>query len=118
MSDKFKDGLEYQYRLMTALMGEPRIYASYKEMAEAAEKLRLDASGHYIKGGEESHWEGCEETHYDCKIAKLEKENTQLREDLQDARDIINHGVELMPLEQLGQWEGVRAWLELAGGEK
>jgi hypothetical protein len=81
-------------------------------------KLRLDASGRYIKGGEGSHWEGCEETHIDCRIAKLEKENAKLLVDLEDARDIINHGVELMPLDQLGKWEGVRAWLELSGGDK
>jgi hypothetical protein len=52
-------------------------------------KLRLDASGRYIKGGEGSHWEGCEETHSDCKIAKLEKENEQLRADNKALTDSV-----------------------------
>jgi hypothetical protein len=88
--------------------------ASVEDARIELEKLRLDASGRYIKGGEGSHWDGCEETHFDCKIAKLEKENAKLLVDLEDARDIINHGVKLMPLDQLGKWEGVRAWLELS----
>jgi hypothetical protein len=53
-------------------------------------KLRLDASGRYIKGGEGSHWEGCEKTHFDCKIKKLEKENAKLLADLEDAKKLIN----------------------------
>ena len=28
----------------------------------------------YIKGGAGSHWEGCEEVHWDCRIAQLETE--------------------------------------------
>ena len=35
-----------------------------------------------------------------------------LEADLADARAIINRGVELMTPDQVGQWEGVRAWLE------
>jgi hypothetical protein len=38
-----------------------------------------DANGRYIRGGDGSHWDGCEETHWDCKIAKLERENAELR---------------------------------------
>lgn len=30
-----------------------------------------------------------------------------------EAQRLIDAGVELMPLEQLSQWQGVRAWLEL-----
>jgi hypothetical protein len=30
------------------------------------------------------------------------------------ATEIIAAGVELMPLDQLSKWEGVRAWQELA----
>jgi hypothetical protein len=125
VNDNWNDGLAYQTRLIKALAGDGKAYISYRVLAELAEelraelaKLRLDASGRYIKGGEGSHWDGCEETHFDCKIAKLEKENAKLLVDLEDARDIINHGVELMPLEQLSKWEGVRAWLELSGGDK
>lgn len=33
---------------------------------------------------------------------------------IQMATEIINQGVDLMTGEQLGQWDGVRAWLELA----
>jgi hypothetical protein len=66
-------------------------------------KLRLNASGRYIKGGEGSHWEGCEETHFDCKIAKLEKENEQLRAELKNARELVNYNLEPTPPEQPDQ---------------
>jgi hypothetical protein len=49
---------------------------------------------------------------------KMAAELDQLRAELAEARIIINAGVELMTVEQLSQWRGVRAWLELAGGEK
>jgi len=39
----------------------------------------MSEEGRYIKGGDGSHWVGCEETHWDCKIARLEKENTRLQ---------------------------------------
>jgi hypothetical protein len=49
----------------------------------------------------------------------LEKENLRLRDDLKwalscldDAEEVIQRGVKLMPLEKLGKWEGVRATLE------
>ena len=32
----------------------------------------------HIRGGDGSHWEGCEEVHWDCRIAQLEKENARL----------------------------------------
>ena len=44
--------------------------------------------------------------------ARLE---AQLRAQLAQAQDVIARGVELMPLGQLSQWEGVRAWQESAG---
>lgn len=28
----------------------------------------------YTRGGDGSHWDGCDETHWDCRIARLEKE--------------------------------------------
>jgi len=33
-----------------------------------------------IRGGDGSHWEGCEDAHWDCRIAKLEAENKLLRD--------------------------------------
>ena len=30
------------------------------------------------------------------------------------ATEVINRGVDLMPIELIGKWEGVRAWLEMA----
>jgi ribosomal protein L37E len=33
----------------------------------------------WTKGGDGSHWEGCEEVHWDCRIAQLEKEIDRLR---------------------------------------
>ena len=41
-----------------------------------------------------------------------DSQNDALRAQLEAARKIIERGVELMPLEQLGKWEGVRAWQE------
>jgi hypothetical protein len=38
----------------------------------------------YIRGGDGSHWEGCEEVHWDCRIAHLEKEIARLQEKLHD----------------------------------
>ena len=35
----------------------------------------------YTRGGDGSHWEGCDETHWDCKIAKLEKELARSEEE-------------------------------------
>lgn len=36
---------------------------------------------HWTKGGDGSHWDGCDEVHWDCKIAKLESELARLREE-------------------------------------
>ena len=32
----------------------------------------------YTKGGDGSHWDGCEEVHWDCRIAQLEAELARL----------------------------------------
>lgn len=37
-----------------------------------------------------------------------------LRECIEDAKTVIERGIELMPLDQLSEWEGVRAWLVMA----
>lgn len=34
----------------------------------------------WTKGGDGSHWDGCDEVHWDCKIAKLEAENATLND--------------------------------------
>ena len=49
----------------------------------------MSEEGRYIKGGDGSHWVGCEETHWDCKIARLEKENTRLKKAVDEAKIII-----------------------------
>jgi len=50
-----------------------------------------------IHGGNGSHWEGCEETHWDCKIAKLEakcnnleQENAKLKEANEDVQSRLD----------------------------
>lgn len=43
---------------------------------------------------------------------RLTRELAALKEATRWAREIINRGVELMPLDQLAQWDGVRAWQE------
>ena len=68
---------------------EERVEENIKFRAEN-KKLKLDASGHYIRGGQGSHWEGCEETHYDCKILKLELENDHIKRLLKKSYDIGN----------------------------
>ena len=35
----------------------------------------------YTKGGDGSHWEGCEDVHWDCKIAQLEAELARRNEE-------------------------------------
>jgi hypothetical protein len=35
-----------------------------------------------------------------------------LEADLNDARALINQAIEIMTPDQVGQWKGVRAWLE------
>ena len=44
----------------------------------------------------------------DCETRK----EKQLRYQVEAARDVINRAVDLMTSEQLGQWTGVRSWLE------
>ena len=41
-----------------------------------------ETKGQYILGGQGSHWEGCENTHWDCRIARLEQENAELRSEI------------------------------------
>lgn len=41
-----------------------------------------ETKARYILGGDGSHWEGCEETHWDCRIAQLEQENAELRSEI------------------------------------
>ena len=42
MKDNWNDALEYQHKLIAALMGENRTYTSYKELAESALQLRAE----------------------------------------------------------------------------
>jgi hypothetical protein len=56
-----------------------------EENAQLRQEL-ADAKNHYIRGGDGSHWDGCEETHWDCKIAKLERENAELRKIVDQVR--------------------------------
>jgi len=40
---------------------------------EQAKDKPADPEGRYTYGGNGSHWEGCEETHWDCRIKWLEE---------------------------------------------
>ena len=44
---------------------------------------------HWEKGGNGSHWEGCEEVHWDCRIAQLEAELKITDELLKEATETI-----------------------------
>ena len=44
----------------------------------------------YIKGGDGSHWEGCEDVHWDCKIAQLEDELARRDEIIARLKDAGN----------------------------
>jgi len=44
----------------------------------------------HIRGGDGSHWEGCEEVHLDCRIAQLEKEIARLTAELAELRERIS----------------------------
>ena len=39
---------------------------------------------HWTYGGNGSHWDGCAEVHWDCKIAQLEAENAASQERIED----------------------------------
>ena len=41
----------------------------------------------HIRGGDGSHWEGCEEVHLDCRISQLEKEIARLNVELAETRE-------------------------------
>ena len=45
----------------------------------------------YTRGGDGSHWEGCDETHWDCKIAKLEKELAQMEAFIRQCSGMFNY---------------------------
>lgn len=47
-------------------------------------------------GANGSHWEGCEDVHWDCRIAKLEKEIDRLKEDLAETQAcLLERNIEL-----------------------
>lgn len=60
-------------------------------------------------GAERQHAQACEQA---MLTAKAEAE--RLRGELAEAFDLIARGVELMTLDELSHWEGVRAWQETA----
>jgi len=67
----------------------------------------MSEEGRYIKGGDGSHWVGCEETHWDCKIARLEKENARLQKEVEEAEVVImEYAI------QEGTTAGARDWLK------
>ena len=39
------------------------------------------------KGGDGSHWDGCEEVHWDCRIAQLTADNARLTAELAELRE-------------------------------
>src|SRR3990172_11796594 len=50
---------------------------------------------------------------YDLK--NIRTENERLKKAAEEAFSVICKGVQLMPLEQLSEWRGVRAWQEEYG---
>jgi hypothetical protein len=70
------------------------------ELAQLRQEL-ADAKGRYIRGGDGSHWEGCEETHWDCKIAKLERENAELRKALIDTQHALRRSMAYLDIDNL-----------------
>ena len=67
----------------------------------------MSEEGRYIKGGDGSHWVGCEETHWDCKIARLEKENARLQKAVEEAESVIRGANRDYP--------NIRLWLSKYG---
>ena len=57
--------------------------------------------GYMTRGGNGSHWHGCEETHYDCKIAHLERENDELKKVIAGLRLQLKTTTELLVEELL-----------------
>lgn len=56
-----------------------KLLTAYDQLCDRAKRLEsslvaLREQTRWIRGGDGSHWDGCEETHWDCKIAKMEKE--------------------------------------------
>jgi hypothetical protein len=45
-------------------------------------------------------------------LAKTKEENARLKTQVAVAKDVIQRGVDVMTKEQLGQWSGVRSFLE------
>lgn len=62
-----------------------------------------ETKGRYIRGGNGSHWEGCEETHWDCRIARLEQENSELRSEIARLNKIID-----LQSQMLKAWENTK----------
>jgi len=48
-----------------------------------------EKDGYYIRGGQGSHWANCEETHWDCKIIKLEADNARLQKAVDEAIETV-----------------------------
>ena len=61
----------------------------------------IEHKPHMTRGGNGSHWQGCEETHWDCKIAMLEKENKELRRVLEMLKLQLQTTTELLVEELL-----------------
>ena len=50
---------------------------------------KLEEAQRWTKGGDGSHWEGCEDVHWDCKIVQLEAELKITDELLKEATETI-----------------------------
>ena len=57
----------------------------------------------WTKGGDGSHWDGCEDVHWDCRIAQLETEIVRLQEKLHDEMSQLEIATDL----------GNKRWLAL-----
>ena len=67
---------------------------------------------HWIQGLHARSEEPCPHCANEARQAALETENAQLRNQVAAAKQIITAGVNLMPMERLSRWGGVRSFLE------
>jgi len=67
----------------------------------------------YTRGGGGSHWEGCDEAHWDCKIAKLEKELVRRDETIARLKEAGDNLIQLANFKNKKAIEYIDAWSEL-----
>ena len=69
---------------------------------------KKEKNWNYTRGGDGSHWEGCEESHWDCKIVHLEKQVERMEDAVEEAERMLRIYLEDHPNTTLL----VREWLK------